>query len=97
MANQTKVRSASELYEYADHLRWAAGDLHECYQKMKAHTADFAQQWQDQSAMTFMQLLEREEHVIQELMNEFTRYEEAVRKRADYVQEYVSIGKRYRL
>ena len=44
-----------------------------------------------------MQLLEREEHTIQEIEQEFSKFENMVRKRADMVQEYVSRGKMYRL
>lgn len=62
---------------------------------MKAHAEYFSQQWGDSSAEKFMQILEQEEHVIRELVDEFTRFEGAVRKRADMVQEYVSRGKRY--
>ena len=47
MANNTKVRSAGELYEFSNHLRWAANDLHECYQKVKEHAADYSKQWKD--------------------------------------------------
>ena len=95
MANNTKVRSAHELYEFANHLRWASNDLNECYQKVKEHAADFSQQWTDDSAIAFMQLLEREEHVIKEIEQEFCKFENIVRKRADMVQEYVLRGKMY--
>lgn len=97
MANNTKVRSAAELYEFSNHLRWAANDLHECYQKVKEHAADYSQQWKDESSELFMQLLEREEHIIKEIEQEFSKFENMVRKRADMVQEYVSRGKMYRL
>jgi len=97
MAHQTKVRSSAELYEYANHLRWAAGDLHECYQNVKDHAADFSQQWQDESSDAFMAMLEKEEHVIEELIAEFNRFEAAVRKRADIVREYHARGKMYRI
>jgi hypothetical protein len=95
--NEARVKNAEELYKYADHLRWAAGDLQENYHKVKAHAADFSQQWKDDSAEAFMLMLEREERVIQELIYEFTRYEGAVRKRADMVREYVARGKRYKV
>ena len=97
MANNTKVRSAAELYEFSNHLRWAANDLNECYQKVKEHAADYSQQWTDESSAAFMQLLEREEHIIKEIEQEFSKFENMVRKRADMVQEYVSRGKMYRL
>lgn len=90
-----KVRSYEELYEYANHLRWAEGDMNECYHDLKAHAADFAQQWRDDSAERFMQFLEQKQSVIQELAGEFSRFEEAVRRRGDYISEYVSIGKQY--
>ena len=97
MAKQAVVRSSAELYEYANHLKWAAGDLHECYQNVKAHATDFSSRWKDDSAETFMLLLEKEEHVIRELETEFARYESAVRKRADLVREYHARGKMYRI
>lgn len=95
MANESKVRSAEELYDYANHLRWAAGDLNECYHDVKAHAADFQQQWGDESGERFMQVLERQQNVISDLTDKFARFEELVRRRADYVQEYVARGKRY--
>lgn len=95
MEKKTFVTDAARLYEYADHLRWAAGDLQDNYHDMKAHAEYFSQTWGDSSAEKFMQILEHEEHVIQELVNEFTRFEGAVRKRADMVSEYVRRGKNY--
>lgn len=95
--NNAFVTSYESLFEYADELKWAAEDMHDCYHNMKRHAEDCSQRWKDSSAEIFMQTLENKEHVIQELVNEFNRYEEAVRKRADMVREYVSIGKKYRL
>lgn len=95
--NDAVVRSADELYKYADDLRWAAGDLQENYHDMKVHAAYMSQQWEDSSAERFLQVLEQEEHIIQELVNEFTHFESVVRKRADMVSEYVARGKRYSL
>lgn len=89
------VRDVTELYDYADRLRSAAGDLQENYIDMKDHAAYLAQQWGDGSAARFLQVLEHEEHIIQELVSEFTHFENVVRKRADMVSEYVARGKGY--
>lgn len=89
------VSDAHELYEFANHLRWAADDLIECYQKLEKHTADMLSHWSDSSAERFMQVLEQEEKVICEIEHEFERFETVVRKRANMVQEYVDCGKRF--
>lgn len=89
------VSRAETLYEYSQHLHWAANDLAECYQKMKAHTDEVATQWRDSASARFMQVLEQEEHVILEIKDEFDNFGEFVKKRADIVQEYVDCGKNF--
>jgi putative sterol carrier protein len=95
--NDIVVKDVDLLYEYSQHLHWAANDLAECYQKMKAHTNEVATQWNDSVSARFMQKLENEEHIILEIKDEFDNFGEFVKKRADIVQEYVDCGKNFNL
>lgn len=93
--NTMTVKSYKDLYEYADYLKWAEQDLRECYQDMKVHASAMSTEWNDSSAERFMQFLEKEQHIIEEISGEFERFEGAVRQRAGYVEEYVAVGRQY--
>ena len=95
MNRRVVVSAADELYEYANHLRWAAEDMSSCYQKVERHTSELIAQWKDDAAKRFMDVLEREERIIREIEQKFAEFDIVVRKRAEIVQEYVECGKKF--
>jgi hypothetical protein len=84
-----------ELEDFANHLKWAAEDLNECYVQVKLHAADCQSHWRDDSSERFMQLLENEQKVIHEITNNFNKFEAVVRRRVELGIGYNEIGQKF--
>ena len=95
MSKGVFIRDLEDLEAFANHLKWAAENLNQCYVQIKKDATACQSHWSDDSSERFMQLLENEQKVIHEITNNFNTFEAFVRRRAELGIRYKEIGKKF--
>lgn len=95
MSEGVLIRDLEDLEAFANHLKWAAENLNQCYIQIKQDAIDCQSHWSDDSSERFMQLLENEQKVIHEITNNFNTFEAFVRRRVELGIRYKEIGKKF--